>query len=87
MAKASESSITRRTPLSAGLATAALPLAADAVLMLINSKPRSPTRDEIAAGLNGVAAEHDNNSPWKPAKLGLEMLELLPEYAEAIWYG
>jgi hypothetical protein len=32
-------------------------------------------------------AEDDNDSPWKPTKLGLEMIELLPEYAEATWYS
>ena len=60
--------------------------AADAILALINaglwtparavesSKPRNPTR--------GVG----NDSTLKPTRLGREIIELLPAYAEALWH-
>jgi hypothetical protein len=59
--------------------------AADAILALINSKPRSPTRAELVAVLNGIVL-HDTTSPWKPTELGHEMIELLPAHAVSTWH-
>jgi hypothetical protein len=59
---------------------------ADAIIALINSKPRSPTRHEIVAVLAGLTAINDNEE-WKPTRLGHEMLASIPDYAEAAWYA
>ena len=71
---------------AADLATTYTERTADAILALINSRPRSPTRDEIAAALNRLTAGNDNDDTWKPTPLGLAMLKALPAKAEAVWH-
>lgn len=70
---------------------------ADAILDLINAKPRSPTRAELMAALAGWklvdSAANDNGapSPWhpsglglRPTQLGLEVMRLMPQWYAAL---
>jgi hypothetical protein len=66
---------------------------ADAILALINSKPRTPTRDEITEVLasQGMRALSRKNGPCppllvRPTDLGWKMIERLPERAEVLWH-
>jgi hypothetical protein len=69
--------------------------AADAILVLINSRPRSPTRKEIVSTLAKLQPEADNDNtppaenlllPVRVSDLGRNLLELLPARGEAQHY-
>lgn len=64
--------------------------AADSILALINSRPRSPTKAELMACLAGwelidsAANDNDGPSPWKPSDLGQRLMDNLPRWAVAV---
>jgi hypothetical protein len=61
---------------------------ADAIVALINSRPRSPTREEIMAALRGLVPDNGNDPPpLAPTELGRALIELLPAHAVAVWHG
>src|SRR5690606_19991931 len=65
---------------------------ADAILDIINARPRSPTRAELMAALagwepTGTAANDDDTSgpaPWRPSELGERLMDGLPRWAAAV---
>jgi len=67
----------------ADLRSPASDAAADAILALINAGLWTPTR----AGENGKPRRDvGNDNILKPTRLGLEIIKLLPAYAEALWH-
>ena len=59
---------------------------ADAITALINSKPRTPTRDEIVSALAKLPPAA--TPLLRPSELGRELIEkLLPAYIEAVRYS